>query len=222
MSSRIAAFFDVDGTITETTILLPLIWYQRAHLSWPRFLLFALGLLVRAPYYLWIDHQSRARFNIVFYRRYAGLRVEEVCDWHRRTFSENLQKRIFPWTEELIRDHQRQGHRIVLITGGLDLVMQPLAEYLHADDLIATHITERDGVLTGIVDGPAVADEHKAVIVHDIAKRHDIGLSQSYAYGNSMGDARMMECVGHAVAINPDRRLLRLAEKRGWSIAAAM
>jgi HAD superfamily hydrolase (TIGR01490 family) len=218
VSSRVAAFFDIDGTITKTTILLPLIWYQRAHLSWPRFALFALGLLVRVPYYLWIDHQSRARFNLVFYRRYAGLNAEKVRAWHRRTFSENLQRRIFPTTLEFLRDHHRQGHRIVLITGGLDLVMQPLAEYLHADNLIATQITERDGVLTGIVDGPAVADERKAVFVRDIARHHDIDLTQSFAYGNSMGDARMMESVGHAVAINPDRRLRRLAVEHQWRI----
>jgi HAD superfamily hydrolase (TIGR01490 family) len=218
VSSRVAAFFDIDGTITKTTILLPLIWYQRARLPWPRFVLFALGLLVRAPYYLWIDHQSRARFNIVFYRRYSGLNAEDVRAWHRRTFSENLQSRVFPTTLEILRNHQRQGHRIVLITGGLDLVMHPLAEFLHADELIATHVTERDGVLTGIVDGPAVADEQKAVLVHEIAKRHGIELSQSFAYGNSMGDARMLESVGNAIAINPDRRLRRLADERRWRI----
>jgi HAD superfamily hydrolase (TIGR01490 family) len=218
VSARVAAFFDIDGTITKTTILLPLIWYQRARLSWPRFVLFALSLLVRAPYYLWVDRRSRARFNVVFYRRYAGLNAEDVRAWHRRTFSENLQRRIFPATLELLRDHKQRGYLVVLITGGLDLVMQPLAEYLHADELIASHIAERDGVLTGVLDGPAVADEQKAVFVHEIVKRDGIDLSQSIAYGNSMGDARMMECVGHAVAVNPDGRLGRLAVKRGWRI----
>jgi HAD superfamily hydrolase (TIGR01490 family) len=218
VSARVAAFFDIDGTITKTTILLPLIWYQRAHLSWSRIVLFALELLVRAPYYLWVDRQSRARFNAVFYRRYAGLNAEDLRAWHRRTFEATLLPLIFPAALELIRDHQRQGHRIVLITGGLDVVMQPLAEYLHADDLIATHLTERDGIPTGTIDGPSIADEQKAIHVHAIAERHGIDLSQSFAYGNSLGDARMLECVGHPVAFNPDGRLRRLAGRRGWQM----
>jgi HAD superfamily hydrolase (TIGR01490 family) len=214
----VAAFFDIDGTITHTNILEPLLWYCRAHLSRPRFARLAVGLLVRAPYYLWLDRHSRSRFNIVFYRRYAGLPADALRDWHRRTFAGNLQRTVFPAALDCVRDHQRQGHRVVLITGGLDFVMRPLAEFLHADEMIATHLRERDGRLTGELDGPAIADAHKAALVHAYAQHHGIDLGSSFAYGNSWGDVPMLECVGNAVAVNSDARLRRLAESRGWGI----
>jgi HAD superfamily hydrolase (TIGR01490 family) len=212
----VAAFFDIDGTITKTTILDPLIWYRRAHDSRPQFALFALGMLLRIPYYLAVDRRSRARCNVVFYRRYAGLPAANLRDWHERTFAENLQHTIFPAALKCIRDHQGQGRRIIFVTGGLDFVMRPLADFLQADRLIATHLEERDGLCTGAIDGPAIADDRKAELVRSLAIEQGIDLTGSFAYGNSLGDAPMLECVGHPFAVNADARLRRLANNRCW------
>ena len=213
---KLAAFFDIDGTITKTTILDPLIWYRRTHDSAPRFAAFVSGLVLRAPYYLWIDRQSRSRCNVVFFRQYAGMPAQPLREWHRRTFPDNLQRKVIPAAHDCIRDHQRRGHRVVLVTGGLELVMRPLAEFLHADELIATRLVERTGAFTGELDGPAIADARKAELARAYAQRHGIDMAQSFAYGNSPGDAPMLECVGHPVAVNPDGRLQRLARRRGW------
>jgi len=161
----VAAFFDVDGTTTKTTILDPLIWYHRAHDSKFRFALFALGLFLRVPYYLAVDRRSRARCNVVFYRRYAGLSAADLRQWHQHTFADNLQ---------------------------------------------------RDGTCTGDIDGPAIADARKAELIRSLCEKHGINAALSFAYGNSLGDAPMLECVGQPVAVNADSRLRRLADRRGW------
>jgi len=216
VSARAAAFFDVDGTITHTTILSPLRWYQQAHLGRPRYALWWLGMLPRMPYYLWIDRRSRSECNRVFFRNYAGLPATDVRDWHSRTFAENLQRTLVSNVVEIIRDHRRQGHPIVFVTGGLEVVMRPLAEFLQVDELMATQLVERDGFFTGELDGPAIADEQKATMVREWARTHGIDLTLSYAYGNSMGDAPMLACVGNAVAVNPDGRLRRHARLHSW------
>ena len=43
-----------------------------------------------------------------------------------------------------------------------------------------------------------------------------IDLASSYFYSDSYNDLPMLERVGHAIAINPDARLARLAKQRGW------
>lgn len=216
----VAAFFDIDGTITKTTILDPLLWYRRARDSWPRFAAFVVALLSRVPYYFWLDRHSRARFNVVFYRRYAGLKADSVREWHRRSFADNLRRTVFPAALNCIEDHQRRGDVLVLVTGGLEVVMQPLAEFLHADKLIATRLVERDGFFTGAIDGPAIAGKHKAELVKAYAERHGVDLASSFAYGNSLGDAEMLESAGRPVAVNPDASLRRLAQSRGWPLRA--
>jgi HAD superfamily hydrolase (TIGR01490 family) len=174
LSSGVAAFFDVDGTLTRTTILDPLIWYQRAHLPRWRFRLWLTGLLLHGPYYLWVDRRSRSRVNVLIYRRYAGVPLEQLRRWHREHFAATLQRRLFPGALECIRDHHRQGHRVVLVTGGLDLVLQPLAELVGAEHLIAMQLCEKDGLCTGELGRPPIADRQKAVLVREYAKTHDM------------------------------------------------
>src|SRR5262249_34411378 len=55
LNAAVAAFFDVDGTLTRTTVLGPLLWYQRAHLPRWRFRVWALGLALQAPGYWLLD-----------------------------------------------------------------------------------------------------------------------------------------------------------------------
>jgi HAD superfamily hydrolase (TIGR01490 family) len=218
LPAPVAAFFDVDGTLTRTTILNPLIWYQRARLSRPRYLLWVTGLLLDVPRLLWIDRRSRSRLNVVFYSRYAGLPADHLRAWHRETFADNLRRRLYPGALARLEEHRRQGHRIVLVTGGLDFVMRPLAEHIGAADVIATHLAERDGVLTGELACAPIADERKGELVREHADKHGLDLGQSFAYTDSHGDLSMLECVGRPAAVNPDARLRRLAAERGWRV----
>ncbi len=213
-----AAFFDVDGTLTRTTTLDPLNWYQRVHLAPLRYTVWTTGLWLQAPYYWLLDKRSRAAFNALFYRRYKGLRIADLRQWHGATFACNLQRTLFAQAVECVREHQRQGHRIVLLTGGLACVMQPLADFLGADGLIALHLREQDGLCTGELDGPAIAGAEKARLLRDYAEKHGIDLGQSFAYGDSPSDVSMLEAAGHAVAVRPGRRLRNLAQARGWRI----
>lgn len=218
MPALAAAFFDVDGTLARTTIVNPLIWYQRAHLGKLRFLLWAAGLMFQVPQYVCIDRISRIRVNILFYRRYAGLNAEEVAAWHHQTFAQTFQPRLFSGALDCLRQHKQQAHRLVLVTGGLDFVMRPLAEHIGADDVIAARLVQRNGTFTGEVDGSPIADEIKGERIRTYAQKYDIALEQSFAYSDSYRDLSMLECVGHPIAANPDRRLRRLAQQRHWPI----
>ncbi|HQR07333.1 MAG TPA: HAD-IB family hydrolase [Gemmatales bacterium] len=214
----VAVFFDVDGTLTRTNILQPLLWYQRAHLSQVGFALWAFGLAWSLPRYWWIDQCDRSLVNELIYRRYAGLEARELQRWHRQTFADNLQRHLFDDAVSCVRQHQQAGRRVVLVTGGLDFVMAPLGEYLGADDVIATHLVEEAGILNGTIDGVALAAAHKAERADLYAQMHNIDLAQSYAYADSHADVPMLESVGCLVAVNPDNMLRTLAKARGWPI----
>ena len=47
-----------------------------------------------------------------------------------------------------------------------------------------------------------------------------LDLAASTAYSDSYSDVPFLEAVGHPVAVNPDRRLKKIARLRGWPTLA--
>jgi HAD superfamily hydrolase (TIGR01490 family) len=210
----VAAFFDVDGTVTRTTVLHPLIWHQRARLPRLQYWFWFAGLCLQVPGYILLDRRDRAAFTRKFYQRYAGLRAAEVKRFHQETFASLVQPRIYPGAAERLAWHRAQGHRLILVSGGIDLTLRPLAEYLHADELLCVRLEEKDGVLTGALATPPMIDVEKARAVRACA---GIDLARSYAYGDSLSDSPMLQAVGNPVAVNADKRLRRFAQEHGWA-----
>jgi phosphoserine phosphatase len=51
-----------------------------------------------------------------------------------------------------------------------------------------------------------------------LSERHDFSLVDATFYSDSITDLPLLERVSHPVAVNPDARLRRIAERRGWRI----
>ena len=118
--------------------------------------------------------------------------------------------------DSLIRDHRAAGRRVYIISASPEEIVQPLTEYLGADQAIATRARlDEEGRYSGDVEfysyGP-----FKAEAMQSEAERLGIDLDSSYAYSDSATDIPMLEAVGHPVAVNPDRALARYAEEKGW------
>jgi phosphoserine phosphatase len=72
--------------------------------------------------------------------------------------------------------------------------------------------------LTGQVVPPVCYGTGKVVWAERFAEEHGVDLSASYFYTDSITDLPLLERVAHPVAVNPDPRLRRLAQKRGWPV----
>ena len=174
--------------------------------------------LLKGPYYKIVDKFSRTRLNVVFYRNYAGLQAQRVRSCVAPCFEELLRPCIFEEGSSCISEHRSAGRRIVFVTGSIDFIIEPLAGYLKADDVLAPKLIERDGRFTGELDGPPVGETEKARRIQAYAEREDIDLSESYAYGDSIADLPMLQAVGHPGAVNPDNSLRLAAKKKGWPV----
>ena len=212
------AFFDVDGTIVDATIVHYYAFYRTWGYSALWRLLWTTGFLPKIFYYIVLDKISRSRFIQAFYRQYRGFMRGDCVSRSEQLFEEVMRPRMFAGAVERIRAHQQRGERVVLVTGSLDFVMEPLAEYTKADDLIALSMKEKDGRLTGETEGPPIGDEAKAHIVREYAERRGIDLARCYAYADSSSDQPMLSVVGHAVAVNPGGKLKKAAEAGGWEV----
>ena len=125
---------------------------------------------------------------------------------------------VAPYAPGILADFRRQGHRLVLATTTpLDLI-QPFAEAMGFDDVVATRYQHRDGRYTGRVEGPFVWGVGKLLAVRRWAQAHAVDLAESHACSDSGFDIPLLASVGHPHAVNPDATLAAVALVQGWPV----
>jgi HAD superfamily hydrolase (TIGR01490 family) len=144
-----------------------------------------------------------------------SLAMEYFCGDALAFFEEALQRIVW---------HGVQGHRLFIVSGTLAPLARVVARRLSAlvsaeIEVCATELGLSPGAArswSGRIAGEHLSGEAKLRVVTELAARYGINLARSYAYGDSFGDLRMLEGVGHGVAVNPTRRLERVAREHGW------
>src|SRR2546428_44588 len=180
--------------------------------DWPAFMA---QMALEAPRWLYLERRSRAEFQRSFYREYDGLDYEVMKRLGREALNAVTLRRIYPEGMRRIREHKRAGHRVLLLTGALDVVVEPLAELLEVE-VDCARLLVRDGRLTGDLESPPPAGEARGGLLEEYAGRNGVGLPDSFAYAESPSDLPMLELVGTPVAVNPDARPSQVAGQRGW------
>ncbi len=217
-ATRAAAFFDLDKTVIARASMVafgrPL--YRAGLISrW---------LLVRALYgqlvylYAGADEARITRMREVVLRLTKGWEQERVRTVVRDTLGDVIDPIVFDEAIDLIRQHQAAGRPVYIVSASPEEIVEPLAGYLGVDGYIATRSKlDEHGRYAGEMEfysyGP-----HKADAMRDLAAKDGIDLSESFAYSDSATDLPMLECVGHPVAVNPDRELARRARAEEWEV----
>ncbi len=205
---RVAAIFDVDQTLvlghTERLFFRYLV--RRKRLKVPQ----ALGFLSR------LARHPEARFRDKTYLK--GLGVEDITGLAEQCYRETILPRVTRVGLACVREHQDQGHEIILLTGSLSFLLAPMQEDLGASWLIATELGRTNGCFTGQIQGLHPRGENKLRLLLELARAQGLDLSRSYAYGDHLQDSYLFKSIGHPVVVNPSWRLKRLAQKNCWPI----
>jgi HAD superfamily phosphoserine phosphatase-like hydrolase len=171
---------------------------------------------MEAPGLLALDRRDRSDFLRYFYRRFKDAPIEQLNEDAREMMSDLLITKSFPAGIRRVREHRRLGHRTLLITGALDLVIEPMRPLF--DDIVAAEMTSSNGTWDGqLATVPPTAEARYQTLV-DYAAEHGLDLRESVAYADSSSDLPMLEAVGFPVAVNPETKLASLARRRGWLI----
>jgi HAD superfamily hydrolase (TIGR01490 family) len=214
---RIAAFFDIDGTLVPEPSLERRLFrgLKRAGaIRWTNYARWGVEAVRLLPRGL----TAIAQGNKSYLR---GLRAEQILEATEPVafFEEGVAR---------VEWHARHGHEIVLVSG----MVKPLARMaamaleceleargIERDVLVsATRLEEQNGVFTGRVLGEANYGEAKRRAMEVLARAMQINLRESHAYGNALLDRPMLDVAGHAHAVNPGKELADTANLRDWAI----
>jgi HAD superfamily hydrolase (TIGR01490 family) len=211
-----AAFFDLDKTIIAKSSVLAFgkPFYREGLLSRRSIVksLYAqvVFMLVGA------DEEKMEKLRVAMSAMTRGWNRDHVASIVRDTLTDVIEPIIYAEALELFDEHHAAGRKVVIVSSAPVEVVEPLAEFLGADDCIGTRAAvDSEGNYTGELEFYAYG-AHKAQAVRQLAAREYINLPMSYAYSDSITDLPMLEVVGHPVAVNPDKELARVAQERNW------
>ena len=213
---RHMAAFDLENTLIASNVVTSYAWLASRRLDRADRVRLTAKLVAEAPSLLAMDRRDRSDFLRHFYRRFEGAPVEQLEADSVELFSDLILAKAFPAAIRRVREHRRLGHRTLLITGALDIVVEPLAPLF--DDIVCARLGREDGELTGELTAVPPTAEARAQAMIDYAAHHDLDLREAVAYADSSSDLPMLEAVGFPVAVNPETRLATVARKRGWLV----
>ncbi len=213
---RHLAAFDLENTLLASNVVDAYAWLASRHLPAGERAAFVADLVREAPSLLALDRRDRGDFLRSFYRRYEGAPADRLYADGWDLFYDQLLPKSFPAAIARVREHRALGHRTVLITGALDVVVEPLRPLF--DEIVCARLGQEDGKFTGrMIELPPIG-EARALVLADYADAEGLELSESMAYADSASDLPMLEAVGFPVAVNPETRLAAIARRRGWHV----
>lgn len=154
-------------------------------------------------------------FNATFLR---GEKPEVVKNWAREFGRVFLDHAVPAKLKEKIISLKKQGCMVVLLSGSLQILVEELKDVIDADYLIGGKLEVQDGLLTGQKKGVHPYGRGKVTALFDEIHPETVDWQNSWALADRYSDLPVFELVGNPVAVNPDRRLRRLARQRGWEI----
>jgi HAD superfamily hydrolase (TIGR01490 family) len=221
MSRREAVFVDVDETLIRCKSMLDFLRYYYCRQSWLncwgrlRFFSVKLPMMLAARIGV-----PRAKLNRYYYRRYRQVNYASLQSYGQDWFRSRLNAGDFFRSSVLlvIKQHQQQGAKVVLVSGSFLPLLQPISDYVGADAIRCTDLVLRAGVLTGELQAEPMISGQKALAAKAYCHEHEFSLSQAYAYGDHHSDMPLLELVANPVVVAAAKPMRDIARQRGWAI----
>jgi fatty acyl-CoA reductase len=212
----VVAVFDLEGTVLESNLVKQYLMLWAGSVPRSRVAHDLANFTFSLRKYLRAERRDRGEFIRTFMRRYQGFKVAEIERLVRGSFGRAMMRRALPEALRRVQEHRDAGHRTILVTGSIDLMVTPFLPYF--DEVVAGSMQVKDGVLTGFLADPPLVDEARAAWLRHYAAQHDYDLAHSYGYGDSHADLVWLQLLGNPSAVNPDIQLYRHAREKHWNV----
>jgi phosphoserine phosphatase len=217
--SHTAAFFRAEGVLLSSGVLQAAAFMaaQRAGIR-ERAFRFGQAALA-APIFGLLGQNDRSLGNRVAHLCYRDMTDDRIAVLAEEYVEDVLEDKILDSGVELMKKAHRDGHRVVVISEGIEEVMQGVRSHLrHVDDLVCNRLEYRDHKATGRLLDPVIGGYEGGKWLRDYARRHDIDLARSVAYAGHGPDLLLLSAVGKPCAVNPDFTLRKAAREADWPV----
>ena len=212
---QIGAFFDFDGTVISGYSAFAFIEEQikRGHLS-PRELVELLGAMASFG----LGNLGFSAMMLATAQFLRGIREDSYAAFGQELFESHIARLIYPESRALVEAHLRKGHTVAIISSATPYQVAPAARDLGIEHVLCTRLEVEKGMFTGKVLRPTCFGPGKVTAAESLVDEFGVDLSMSFFYSDSDDDIQLLERVGNPRPLNPGKRLLAIAEHRGWPV----
>ena len=217
-NNHIAAFFDFDETLLDVES-------GRLGIQWlwdRRLVPFGYILKILTANFLYkrrlLSDERMIKTMLTFYRKKRLADFQKGADDFYKSY---LKPHLAPGILSQVRFHKEEGHLLVLISGSVRYLLEPVVRDLEFDHLLCTDLeVDKSGLMTGKPVDLVCVDHNKKILTLKLAQQLELDLEKSYAYGNHHSDLPLLETVGNPHAVEPNSVLEKIAHQRSWPILA--
>src|SRR5579885_2933479 len=145
---------------------------------------------------------------------HKGLKETELLALAREFFEENFVSQIFPEMRELVQRLRETGCDVWAVSSTNQWVIREAMAHvaIPPENILAASVEVEDCIITDrLTRVPSGPGKPKAIL-------EVVGQVPDVAFGNSRWDAEMLTLARHAVAVNPNPDLEKLAREKTWAI----
>ena len=147
--------------------------------------------------------------------RYSMTELQEL---HHRFMIQKIEPILLDKAQNCINRHKERGDTVLVITASTSFVTAPIVKKYGINQLLATEPEIKAGRYTGGVSGMPCFQSGKIDKLMPWLQKNEETLTGSTFYSDSHNDLPLLELVDNPVAVNADKILTKIAEKKGWEV----
>ena len=147
--------------------------------------------------------------------RYSMTELQEL---HHRFMIQKIEPILLDKAQNCINRHKERGDTVLVITASTSFVTAPIVKKYGINHLLATEPEIKAGRYTGGVSGMPCFQAGKIDKLMPWLQKNEETLTGSTFYSDSHNDLPLLELVDNPVAVNADKILTQIAEKKGWKV----
>lgn len=212
-----ASFFDIDGTLIKSQMIFDFPRHlHKAGLFEERYILKIVEIIVEYEIKL-IPYRDAGKRILEIYAEALKGKKKSHIEQESQNFIESHIKKKYSYTDELISVLEKDTTLIALSASPIEPVAA-LKKYIPFKHVFGTVLETKDGIYTGKIKTNLLEKNSKQKAQLELAKKLNIDLKNSFAFGDSDADIEYMALAGHPIALNPNSHLKVIAEKNNWLI----
>ena len=219
LTSKRAAFFDVDNTLIRGSVIyfLGRGMYQRGYFTKKDISRFVLANLRFRLTGKEITDEIK-RFQDAATDFIGGHNVKDIEAIAQEIYDEYVSPAMWQGTIDIAQSLVAEGIEVYLVTAAPEDMAVLIAKRLGLTGALGSKAEISDGIYTGRMNGALLHGKEKAVAVTQLSKEKGFDLKECLAFSDSNNDLPLLQCVGYPSAINPDALLSLRAMAEGWPI----